>query len=303
MPTLHDYSQQSPYSDPREYAPLIAALPADLPRLGDVVRNVLLHYRASGIQLTPERLAEIDNRWIDRLLAADRTRCDAPLDVPRPEADRVAGCCRDFTLLTVSALRAHGVPARSRIGFAAYFEPGFNHDHVITEFWDGGRWVFADTQLAPAGSWPSVGRFDPLDMSLEKAGFATAAQVWIGYRRGDLDVNRYGVGMGVPIGGDWFVRNYVLLELAHHQRDELLLWDQWGAMSGQLDGDLGLIDDVAALLLAADGGDQSAEDQLSQWYATDSRLHPGDRVLCWSPRGVAEAIDLRDRCHIDASAR
>ncbi|HST80355.1 MAG TPA: transglutaminase domain-containing protein [Kineosporiaceae bacterium] len=299
MPSLDTYTQQSPYSDPREYTPLITALPADLPNLGAAVRNVLVHYRAPGVQLSSERLAEIDNRWIDRLLAADRSRFDSPLDQPRPEAERVAGCCRDFTLLTVSALRAHGVPARSRIGFAAYFEPDFHDDHVITEFWDGERWVFADTQLAPTGSWPG---FDPLDMVLDEAGFTTAAQVWTAYRRGDIDANQYGVGSGVPIGGAWFVRNYVLLELAHRQRDELLLWDLWGGMSDQLNGDLELIDEVAALLLAADGGDQSAEATLAERYATDARLHPGDRVLCRSPRGVTGTVDLRGRAPVEVSA-
>ena len=298
MPSLQDYTQQSSYSDPREYTPLVAALPADLPSLGAAVRNVLVHYRASGIEFTPDRLAEIDSRWIDRLLAADRSRFDTPLDQPRPEAERVAGCCRDFTLLTVSALRAHGVPARSRIGFAGYFEPDFHDDHVITEFWDGERWVFADTQIASAGSWPG---FNPLDMPLDEAGFSTAAQVWTAYRNGKIDVNKYGVGLGVPIGGDWFVRNYVVLELAHRQRDELLLWDLWGSMSDQLNGDLGLIDEVAALLLAADAGDQSAEARLADRYATDERLQPGDRVLCRSLRGVTNAVDLRHRAPVEPS--
>ena len=291
MPSLQDYAQQSPYSDPREYAGLFSGLRADVPRLAAVVRNLVVHYRASGIPFPSDRLAEIDNRWIDRLLAVDRSRFDTPLDVPRPEADRVAGCCRDFTLLTVSVLRAQGVPARSRVGFAAYFEPGFHHDHVITEFWNGERWVFADTQLDPTGSWP----FDPLDMPLGEGVFESAAQVWSAYRRGDIDVSRYGVGLSVPIGGDWFVRNYVLLELAHRQRDELLLWDSWGIMSGRLDGDLGLIDDVAALLLAADSGGQAAEQRLAEWYADDPRLHPGDRVLCFSPRGINAMVDLRAR--------
>jgi hypothetical protein len=291
MPTLTDYARQSPYSDPRGRADLIDELPADLPGLGAVIRNVLVHYRASGITFPPDRLAEIDNRWVDRMLDADRSRFDTPLAIPRPEADRVAGCCRDYTLLTVSALRAKGVPARSRIGFAGYFEAGFHHDHVITEFWDGGRWVCADTQLDPAGSWP----FDPLDMPLGPGGLETAAQVWSGYRRGDLDVDTYGVWPGAPIGGGWFVRNYVLLELAHRQRDELLLWDGWGEMSDELDGDLGLIDEVAALLLAADAGDEAAEAKLEAWYAEDSRLRPGDQVQSFSPRGLREVVDLRTR--------
>ena len=203
----------------------------------------------------------------------------------------MAGCCRDFTLLAVAGLRAQGVPARSRVGFASYFEPDWHHDHVITEYWDGERWRYADAQLDPAGSWP----FDPLDVPLGKGVFESAAQVWTAYRRGDLDVRRYGVAPGIPIGGDWFVRNYVLVELAHRQRDELLLWDVWGLMSDRLDGDLALIDEIAALLLAADDGDESAELRLDEWYADDPRLHPGERVTCLSPRGVTQEVDLRLR--------
>lgn len=298
MPSLPDYTRQSAYSDPGEHAELLAALavnapdqagPPDVADLAAMARNVLVHYRASGIPFPPERLTEIDSRWVERLLAVDRSRFDTPLDAPRPEADRVAGCCRDFTLLTVSALRAHGVPARSRVGFAAYFVPGWHHDHVITEYWDGERWVCADTQLDPAWSWP----FDPLDMPFGEGVFAPASRVWTAYRGGDIDVDQYGVDVGLPIRGNWFVRNYVLMELAHRQRDELLLWDTWGVMSDRLDGDLALIDDVAALLIAADGGDDSAEQQLAERYADDPRLHPGDRVLCLSPTGAIQDVDLR----------
>jgi hypothetical protein len=301
MPSLTDYTRQSPYSDPREYADLLATLPTDqpdrpdqaaeLPKLAVVVRNLIRHYRAE-VPTSPERLAEVDNRWIDRLLACDRTRFDTPLDVFRPEPDRVVGCCRDFTLLTVAALRARGVPARSRVGFAAYFAPDFHHDHVITEYWDGRRWVFADTQITRDGAWPP---FDPLDLELGPTVFETAAQVWTRFRRGEIDVNTYGVDPNLPLRGDWFVRNYVIQELAHRQRDELLLWDTWGVMSLQFDGDHGLIDDVAALLLAADGGDEAAEQKLADWYAADSRLHPGDRVISYSPVGLPKQMDLHAR--------
>ena len=207
--------------------------------------------------------------------------------------DRVAGCCRDFTLLTVAALRARGVPARSRVGFAAYFAPGFHHDHVITEYWNGERWVFADTEIAQRnGPWSE---FDPLDLPLGETAFETAAQVWTRFRRGELDVDRYGVAPDLPLRGAWFVRNYVIQELAHRQRDELLLWDTWGEMSLQLDGDLGLIDEIACLLLAADRGEEVAERELAARYAADARLHPGDRVLSYSPCGVTETVDLRLR--------
>jgi Transglutaminase-like superfamily len=295
------YAPHSPYTDPGPYASLLEALPGPIADLTAVVRNVLVHYRAAGITFHGERLAEIDLRWVERILATDQARNATPLAAPRPQAARVAGCCRDFTLLTVAALRHRGVPARSRIGFADYFGPGFHYDHVIAEYWNGDRWVFVDAQLEPRRH-----PFDTLDIPLNVGTaastphFATAAQVWTAYRKGAIDVERYGVAPGLPYRGGGFVRNYVLSELAHRQRDELLLWDQWGAMGGDLrgsdlSGGLSLIDEVAALMLAADDGSAAAERELSERYAADPRLCPGDRIRCVSPSGADLQVDLRTR--------
>jgi hypothetical protein len=287
----HDrYARHSAYTAPGAYRELLAAAPIDLAELSALVRNVLVHYRGGGVDLSGERLAEIDNQ----------ARHPWPLAQPRDVEQRVAGCCRDFTLLGLAALRERGVPARSRIGFAGYFEPGFWVDHVLAEVWTGDRWRFADLQLDPAGPWG----FDVHDVPLRVGPaadptpvFATAAQVWTAYRRGDIDPDHYGVGVGVPIGGPWFIRNYVLNELAHRHGDELLLWDVWGdATRPTLDGtDLGLVDEVAALLLAADDGDGEAERQLAERYRSDPRLRPAQRVLCVSPRGVVAEVDLGSR--------
>jgi hypothetical protein len=291
----------TPYSDPGRHAPLIAELPADPAALGAVIRNVHVHYRASGIDFPPDRLAEIDSRRVERMLDADQGRFPVPLAEPRPIADRIVGCCRDAALLGVSAFRAHGIAARTRVGFADYLQPGYHCDHVITEYHDGDRWVAVDLELDPAESWP----VDLLDVPLGPGGLRTAAQVWTAYRRGEIDVERCGVGPGpdlaIPqaggkeLAGAWFVRNYVLHELAHRHGDELLLWDTWGQMSMELDGDLDLIDEVAALLLAADAGDAAAEHKLAGRYAEDPRLHPGERVLSLSPRGVGSDVVLADQ--------
>jgi hypothetical protein len=115
-------------------------------------------------------------------------------------------------------------------------------------------------------------------------------------------VSRYGVGVDESLRGAWYVRNYVLQELAHRQRDELLLWDTWGAMRDDLGGDLGLIDEVAALLLAADDGDERAEAELTARYAVDPRLHPAGRVRCLSPTGRPTSIDLHTRGPVDPDA-
>ncbi|TPX03582.1 transglutaminase domain-containing protein, partial [Schumannella luteola] len=135
----------SPYSDPGEYAPRWAALSpdADVAVISAVVRNLVYHYRADGIEVPPERRGDIDLRWADRTLGVDAERHPEPIDEPRERSERVAGCCRDFTLLTVSALRERGIPARSRVGFAGYFDPGYHFDHVVVEYHDGARWVRA----------------------------------------------------------------------------------------------------------------------------------------------------------------
>ena len=67
-----DYTRQSPYSDPRAYAPLLAALPADLPELAAVIRNVLVHYRSAGIDFP------------GRAPAGDRQPLGGPDPRPRP---------------------------------------------------------------------------------------------------------------------------------------------------------------------------------------------------------------------------
>ncbi len=296
-----DYRRHSPYSDPGRHAARLDPLPTDIRELTAVVRNVIVHYRASGYTFTGDRLAEIDHRWIERLLATDQRRFPEPLAVPRPEPGRVAGCCRDFTLLTVAALRHHGVPARSRIGFASYFAEDFHYDHAVAEYWNGQRWVFVDAQLEPGPKWP----FDTCDIphvvGARPPGtplFATAARTWLAFRTGEIDAERYGVAPDLPLRGGWFIYDYVLLELAHRMRGELLLWDGWGAMTGDLDepdAELGLVDDVAALLLATDDGDEPAERELADRYAGDPRLNPGERIRSRSPAGGDTWVDLRTR--------
>ncbi|GIF74937.1 hypothetical protein Asi02nite_44550 [Asanoa siamensis] len=268
-----------------------------------MVRNVITHYRDPHVTLPAAHVQDVNHRWIDRLLATDQSRHAAPLDRPRAADARVGGCCRDFSLLAVAALRHRGVPARVRIGFADYFfVPGWHHDHVVADYWDGDRWVLADPQIGP-GDWP----FDPDDMPRpESAGapFATAAAVWTAYRRGEVDADTYGVDPSMPLRGEWFIRDYVLGELAARQGDEVLLWDVWGDMSDDVDpARAALADEIAALLLAAEAGDAAADAELAERYRADDRLNPRGRVTCLSPVGEPFVVDLATRVTSPAPAR
>lgn len=288
-----DHAVQTDYSDPGVHAHLFDALPEDIPGIAAVVRNLLIHYRAGGIEFTGERLAEIDHRWVQSMLSTDQKRNSTPLAVPREPVDRIVGCCRDYTLMFVSALRHKGIPARSRIGFGNYFAEGFNHDHVVAEYWNGDRWVTIDAQMDPADQRLS---FDVGDMPAGP--FRSAAEVWLGYRSGELDGDTFGADPNpdapLRLHGGWFIRNYVHYQLAHLRGDELLLWDNWGTMTDTLDGaDLALTDEIARLLVASDNGDETATKELADRYDSDARLKPVGRSYITSPTGVPPTwVDL-----------
>jgi hypothetical protein len=282
-----EYATQSPYSSPGAFGALYDALPDDVAGIGAVVRNLVIHYRGGGISFTADRLAEIDARWVSAILRIDQERNGKPLAEPREPVDRFVGCCRDYALLFVSALRHKGIPARTRIGFAAYFGPGFSFDHVVAEYWNGDRWVMTDPQMEP-----SDGPIDFLDMS--RGPFTSAAEVWLGIRAGELDADTYGVDPGMPdLCGEWLVRNYVHSQLAHLNRTELLLWDNWGTMTGPgpvAADDAELTDRVARLLVASDNGDDAAEKEVNELYATNPALTFTGQTFFTSPSGAAQGL-------------
>ena len=295
MPDLAAYASHSPFTDPGRHAALLAAVDPDPAALHRAACSTVVHYRAGAEQLAPGQDADIDLRWLSDILGEAQERAAGPLDAARPAAQQIAGCCRDHTLVAIGVLREHGVPARSRVGFAGYFRPGFHHDHVVAERWDGSRWVRFDAELNMAENWFG---FDSHDMATGLgAPFETAAEVWLAHRRDGLDVSTYGVDPSLPeLCGPEFVRGYVVTELAHRQRDELLLWDVWGdtlpgtpTPGDELDR---LADEVAELLVAADCGSSDAEASLEERYASDPRLHPGGGVVTLSPTGRVGDADL-----------
>lgn len=301
MPDLDAYAEHSCFSDPGAYAGLVDAVPTDLAELSAVARNTTIHYRVHMDELPEATCPDIDARWLSSRLRIDQERHHGkPLAEPREPAARVQGCCRDFTLFCVGVLRQHGIPARSRIGFAPYFGDGWYFDHVIPEYWDGGHWHVFDSEVAHRTDLP--GGVDPLDVHLG-SDFITASQAWHAYRNGEDDLSTFGVAPDLPyLSGPTFVRNYVVYELAHRFGDELLLWDVWGVITD--DGDPSpLIDTVAELLLRADAGDSGAETQAHDLYRSDPRLNPNGTVLRYSPFDAPPVEESLDRPDIGPCGR
>lgn len=288
------WAAQSTITDPGRHVHLLDDLPADFEGASECVRGLVSHYVASRIPFTPARRADADSRWVEDMIEAIVARDAAPLAEAREPAERFVGCCRDFTALTVAALRHHGIPARSRIGFADYFGDPFWYDHVVVEYFDGGtgRWVRADAQF-PA----SFNGVDMRDLDASGQRFRTASEVWLDYRAGRIDDEQildFGAGPNLPFAGAYFVRNYVLLELAHLAGVETLLWDTWGAMllrPLRRDDDHALVDRVAAVLLDRDVPREKLEALLGE-----SGLDPrGGVTISISPSGAFQQPVSLDR--------
>ena len=97
--------------------------------------------------------------------------------------------CAGFARVATAVLRMHAIPARCRVGFAAYFNPGFLEDHWVCEFWDGAAWRLLDTQLDEDGASASSGiDFAPQDVPREQ--FVDASTAWRRLRAGEIDPSR-----------------------------------------------------------------------------------------------------------------
>jgi hypothetical protein len=221
--TLAYYAEPGPLTTAGPSAGALAALPSTMPDLLAAVRGLLTHEPGSAQSVTGH--LRMTHQILSRILAAD----PRPLIAARPPAQRLAGCCRHFTLVTVAALRAHGIPARARCGFARYFTPGLHGDHWVCEYWNAAtaRWVLADAQLSPELCRDLSITFNPAVVPRDE--FIVAGDAWIRCREGDLDPSRCGLE-GDGQSGWWWVAGNLVRDVAALSKMEMLPWDVWGAM-------------------------------------------------------------------------
>jgi hypothetical protein len=290
MTTPQDfYRPQSTLSDPGPYAALYDALPDDLPSLARIIQGFYIHYRggpASGIPISEERLLQVDSRRIETILSNLVAADDRPLAMTRENDNRVVGCCRDAALLLCSMLRHKGIPARIRYGFAAYLNFGhrFAVDHVVTEYWNEGRWTLADADI-PEGARSYFGiDFDLMDIPRDR--FLVGGAVWQGVRAGRLNPDEYGVHPELPdpdLRGEGFIRGDLARDLAFLNKQEYLLWDSWGmsAIDKPLsEAQLALLDEVAVLSINAH---DDANFEAIRAFEHHPAFDKPETIMCYSP--------------------
>jgi hypothetical protein len=285
-----DYATQSAVSDPGPYASLFDNLPTDTESVTRIAQGLVYHYVAGkfmfGYEPPQERMGEIDTRslkrMIDRILAMD----NRPLQEARDYDKRIIGCCRDFSLIACAILRHHGIPARLRYGFAAYFDEGYWGDHVIVERWTGERWLRFDPQLAGVKQTD----FDLFDINDEA--YVTGGRAWQMYRQEGADPARFGLGPHVPqISGTWFIVQRMLLDIASLHKQELLCWDEWSYKALE---DAAIETDEALLDRAAHLSQQPELAPLTELWNSEEKLRIPMEVTCYSPVAGPQQVVLRN---------
>jgi hypothetical protein len=227
-PEIRDfYTAPAAMTELGAHAAAARAMPVGAAGVSQAVQGLLIHQfwqEAYQVAPSPERAEQTHRRTAAATLDAAGP---GPLGERREPADRAVGVCRHFTVVATALLRAQGIPARGRVGFATYFQPGVFVDHWVVEYWNEaqGRWVLTDAQIDAVQAAALKPDFDPLDTPRDR--FILAGDAWRQCRTGAADPARFGI---FDMWGLWFVAHNLLLDVAALNNMEMLPWDDWGPM-------------------------------------------------------------------------
>jgi hypothetical protein len=273
------YASHSPMTDPGEASAFIDPLPNEVAALSRVIQGLGIYDVVArdfyGFEPPADRLGEIHLRSIADRLARIVELDDQPLHIARQPDRRALQRCNSFALMLVTMLRAKGVPARSRCGFAAYFNPPNFEDHWVCEYWDaqGRRWRLADPQIDDVWRRRLGVHFDTLD--LPRTEFLTASDAWRRCRSGEADGQQFGISFA-GLRGLWFVAGSLVRDMAALNKMEMAPWDVWGAQPApESEFDLSFFDELAALTRDPD----RTFAELRRHYDADDRLRVPSTVF------------------------
>lgn len=269
------YTGSAPMAAAGARAAELRALPKDLAKQCEVIQGVLVHRDIApwlyDLQLSEQQRDDAHIRPVELILKRIHELDDRPLTVTRNPAHRMPTVCRHFSLLLTAILREQGIPARSRCGFGAYFNPGKFEDHWVCEYWNAqqSRWILVDAQMDAIQRKAFNLKFDPLDVPRDA--FIIAGDAWQQCRSGRADASKFGLSF-IHEAGLWFIAGNVVRDFAALNRAEGLPWDVWGVMEmgddALTDERKALLDKVAALTLAGD----DALPEIRKLYESEERL-------------------------------
>jgi hypothetical protein len=231
-PLIDYYRQPTKLTGLAAHAATIEGLPRALNELVAIIQGLFIYDLVAadfyGVNLTQEQQQSIHLRGASELMDAVLAIDAGPLGSVRPPSKRVPSRCDHYARMLTALLRAQGVAARARCGFADYFRPGHFEDHWVCEYWKPSetRWVRVDAQLDDTWRRRLTIDFPPLDVPSQR--FITAGEAWRRCRGGAADPHKFGLSI-VNLRGLWYVAGNIVRDVAALNKMELLPWDVWGA--------------------------------------------------------------------------
>jgi hypothetical protein len=289
------YTTQSGLSNPGSYRYLFDSLPSDLYLIKEILQGLLLHFLESAAFpeiIPPSRLSELDLRYVESMLQKIIFLDQRALSIAREMPRKLISSCRDFSLLACSILRHHGIAARLRVVFNAYYNPLIFHDQLILEYWHARHcaWFSVDVRMTELHLRKSNIDLDFDLFNLPEDKYIPAAFAWISARKKPELAHKFGGGVGHR--GLWYLRDRLLQDLAAVNKVEMLIWDCWGMMNTPKDEiseeDLIFLDQVALMLLAPD----CYFLQLIDLYNNNSLVKVPQKIVSFTPVGAKKTVDL-----------
>ena len=296
-PIADFYRTQSQFSDPGCYDYLFDHFCAEkLSEIKQAIQGLLFHFLDGAYycqhQIPTNRLAEIELRYMEKMLHQIKRLDNHELIMPRTLRNKLFASCREYALLACAILRNKGVPARLRITFNTYIRPHIFHDQVILEYWNAeiAAWRAVDMRMN-AAYLKRLGIDINIDyFNLSPEHYISAATAWQAIRQNPDCAERFGddhhnVGL-------WYVRDRLLQDLAALNKVEMLIWDCWGMMHVPeheiSKEELSLLDNIAKMLSNPD----DCFSEHSALYARHPQLTVSKQILNESPVLGKRVVDM-----------
>ena len=289
MSSIDFYKKHSCITDPKEFSYLFDAISSDVVTIKNLLQGIILHFWDGGFynyQIAFKRLFDIETRYVYKILEKMIQLNDAPLTVERSLDDRIVGSCRDYATLFCAILRHHGVPARTRVAFSAYYFQNYYHDEVVLEYWnqEKEKWCLIDPRVTE----PHIVRqkliidFDLFDVPRDK--LIVAGLAWEMARENPALADKFCGGDRSKNKGLWYIRDRLVQDLAALNSVEMQLWDAWGLIlaSHEIEEDqaqLIYLDTLAKLTLDPD----KHFEELCTLYQNDLSVKVPETITSFSP--------------------
>lgn len=199
------YLETSVYTYAGAYRDFLRTLPEDIPSIGMLVCGQITHPSLYFTEPSPyledtyfgkfsaypkHRFKNEDELYMTAVgMIAGILRLDGTgFTLGRDVTKRITVSCRSASILFSTVLKAKGIPCRSRAGFMDFGDQGDSYtEHWVNEYWDAKeqRWVLVDAD----GYYEYEARFGYSQFDLPRRKFVTAAEAWLGMRRGDWHKN------------------------------------------------------------------------------------------------------------------